>query len=99
MVGGGRILSCEDGIVEIVRGAGESAPVAFGPRRKPDKRYRFRGIETPAVRLRRSPFRVVAEPAAGSRIMGSGGPVRRFERRGDVGARAEAGIYERPLAE
>src|SRR6185295_18863309 len=99
MVGCRRVLAREDCVVEIGGGTRELAAIVLGPGRRADEIERLRSIEPPAVPLGRAPLRIVGKPAACARIMRARRAMRRFERGGDVGAGAEAGIDQSALTQ
>jgi hypothetical protein len=92
MIGGWRILSGENGVAEVAFPAFKSRPILLDPSRKPGPGQGPRRIQPPAMRRVRSPLGIIGKGTAGSRIQAARIAMRRGERLGYVGPRAEAGV-------
>ena len=91
MIGGRRVLSREDRIVEVSATARKAFAGVFGPVRQAGAFQRLARVEPPAVGSGSASPGVMGQASAGARIV-RGRPMWRFERGGDVRPGAEARI-------
>lgn len=92
VIGGWRVLSCENGVAEIGLTALVVSAIMLDPAGQACDFDSLGGIEPPAVRRRCAPLRIVGQAPARAGILASGIAMRSCQRLGDLRARAETGV-------